>query len=157
NRLLATGKGKKRRFPRATVQDLADRAARGAAAETVNHHARALQAFGRWLAGKRWPTNPFDTLSLLNVTTDRRHDRRELAADEVRRLLATAQASDWTFRGLAGPDRAALYLTACSTGFRVRALAGLTPADFALGADLPAVVLPARLAKNKKGKVQPLA
>ncbi len=35
NRLPAVGNGKKRRFPRATVQDLADRASRGAAAETV--------------------------------------------------------------------------------------------------------------------------
>src|SRR5207244_2720043 len=43
------------------------------------------------------------------------------------------------------------------TGFRARALAGLTPADFDLAADVPAVVLPARLAKNKKTKVQPLA
>jgi integrase len=33
----------------------------------------------------------------------------------------------------------------------------LTPADFDLAADTPVVVLPARLAKNKKAKVQPLA
>jgi integrase/recombinase XerC len=157
NQLAATGKGKKRRFPRATVQDLVDRAARGASAETVNHHARALRAFGRWLAGKRCPSNPFDRLALLNVATDRRHDRRELAADEMRRLLAVTEASTRAFRGLTGLDRAALYLTACGTGFRVRALAGLTPSDFDLTTDLPAVHLPARLAKNKKGKVQPLA
>jgi integrase len=158
NRLQASGKGKARRFPRATVQDLADRAARGASPETVNHYARALRAFGRWLdRSNRWPSNPFDTLALLNVTTDRRHDRRELAAYEMRRLLEVTRASARGFRGLAGPDRAALYLTACGTGFRVRALAGLTPADFALAADMPAVVLPARLAKNKKAKVQPLA
>ncbi len=158
NRLQATGKGKARRFPRPTVQDLADRAGRGASAETVNHHARALRAFGRWLARtKRWPSNPFDTLALLNVATDRRHDRRELDADEIRHLLEVTRASARTFRGLSGPDRAALYLTACGTGFRVRALAGLTPADFDLAADVPAIMLPARLAKNKKAKVQPLA
>src|SRR5207302_2814738 len=115
--------------------------ARGAGAETVNHHARALRAFGRWLARlKRWPSNPFDTLPLLNVATDRRHDRRELAADEMRRLLEVTRASARAFRGLTGLDRAALYLTACGTGFRVRALAGLTPADFDLAADVPAVV-----------------
>src|SRR5207302_10085562 len=89
--------------------------------------------------------------------TDRRHDRRELDADEMRRLLGVTRASARAFRGLTGPDRAALYLTACGTGFRVRALAGLTPADFDLAADIPAIVLPARLAKNKKAKVQPLA
>src|SRR5207248_4458223 len=115
----------------------------GASAETVNHHARALRAFGRWLArSKRWPANPFDTLPLLNVATDRRHDRRELEADEMRRLLAVTRESARTFRGLTGPDRAALYLMACGTGFR--ALAGLTPADCDLTADVPAGVLPAR-------------
>src|SRR5262249_24189211 len=88
--------------------------------------------------------------------TDRRHDRRELEADELRRLLAAALASGGAFRGLAGRDRWALYLTACGTGFRARALAGLTPDDFDLSAEVPAVVQPARLAKNKKAKVQPL-
>jgi excisionase family DNA binding protein len=47
NQLAATGQGKRRRFPRTSVQELADRAARGASAETVNHHAPALRAFGR--------------------------------------------------------------------------------------------------------------
>jgi excisionase family DNA binding protein len=158
NDLPATGNGKARRFPRATVQDLAERSARGVSAETVNHYVRALRAFGHWLdRSKRWPSNPFDTLAVLNAATDRRHDRRELAADEMRQLLAVTRASSRSFRGLTGPDRAALYLTACGTGFRVRALAGLTPADFDLAAEVPAVVLPARLAKNKKAKVQPLA
>jgi hypothetical protein len=148
-RLQATGNGKARRFPRATVQDLAGRAARGAAAETVNHYIRAPRAFGHRLdRSKRWASNPFDTLAVLNAATDRRHDRRELAADELRRLLAVTEASSWTFRGLTGPDRAALYLTACGTGFRVRALAGLTPADFDLAAEVPAVVLPARPAST---------
>src|SRR5262249_537989 len=107
--------------------------------------------------GRRGPANPSDRRALLNVARARRHARRELAADEMRRLLEVTRASARAFRGLTGPDRAALYLTACGTGFRVRALAGLTPGDFDLTADLPAVHLPARLAKNKKGKVQPLA
>ncbi len=75
----------------------------------------------------------------------------------MRLLLAVTRVSARSFRGLTGADRAALYLTACGTGFRVRALAGLTPTDFDLAADVPAVILPARLAKNKKTKVQPLA
>src|SRR5262249_48010505 len=107
--------------------------------------------------GRRGPANPSDRRALLNVARARRHARRELAADEMRRLLEVARASARTFRGLTGPDRAALYLTACGTGFRVRALAGLTPADFDLAADVPAIVLPARLAQNKKAKVQPRA
>ena len=35
------------------VQDLANRATRGASAETINHYVRALRAFGRWLARLR--------------------------------------------------------------------------------------------------------
>lgn len=144
----ADGAGKARRFPRATVQTLADRLARGTSPETFNHHVRALRSFGRWLVrARRWGVNPFETLILLNTSTDRRHDRRELDADELRRLLAVALASNKTFRGLAGRDRWALYLTACGTEFR--ALAGLTPGDFDLSADFPAVELPARLSKNK--------
>jgi hypothetical protein len=71
-------------------------------------------------------------------------------------LLVAAAASSQTFRGLSGRDRWALYLTALGTGIRVRALAGLTPGDFDLPAETPVVVLPARLAKNKKAKTQPL-
>jgi len=157
NRLAATGAGKKRRYPRATVQALADKGTRGISAETFNHHVRALRSFGRWLLrSRRWPANPFETMALLNVSTDRRHDRRELSADELRRVLSIAANSERTFRGLTGRDRWALYLTACGTGFRVRALAGLAPRDFDLSADVPTVTLPARLAKNKKSKVQPL-
>lgn len=47
-----------------------------------------------------------------------------------------------------------LYLTAAGTGFRANALANLTPADFDL--DTTTVTLPARFAKNRKTKVQPL-
>src|SRR5262249_50355447 len=122
-----------------------------------NHHVRALRSFGRWLMrSRRWPCNPFDTLALLNTATDRRHDRRELDAGELRRLLAVARASRQGFRGLSGPDRVHLYATACGTGFRVSALANLTPDDFDLAAEMPTMTLAARYAKNRKTKVQPL-
>jgi excisionase family DNA binding protein len=42
NGLAATGAGKARRFPRQTVQALANRMARGVSAETINHHVRPL-------------------------------------------------------------------------------------------------------------------
>jgi hypothetical protein len=49
-----------------------------------------------------------------------------------------------------------LYLVAAGTGFRANALANLPPNDFDLNADSPTVTLPARFAKNRKTKVQPL-
>jgi integrase len=74
----------------------------------------------------------------------------------LRNLLTVARASDFTFRGLTGPDRFALYATACGTGFRASALASLTPDDIDLTADVPTVTLAARYSKNRRTKVQPL-
>src|SRR5262249_51998118 len=48
------------------------------------------------------------------------------------------------------------YAAACGTGFRASALASLTPESFDLSEEMPTVTLPARYAKNRKTKVQPL-
>ena len=155
--LEAVGNGPVRRYPRATVEALAESAARGVGPETVNHYVRSLRAFGRWLVrSRRGPSNPFDTLALLHAATDRRRDRRELDADELRRVLSSARNSPRSFRGLTGPDRFHPYATACGTGFRASALASLTPESFDLAGELPTVTLAARHAKNKKTKVQPI-
>ena len=98
----------------------------------------------RWTIAKRATSNPLDTLSLLNTCTDVRRGRRELAVDELRLLLDATLKSQWTFRGLTGRDRFHLYLTASTTGFRARALAHLTPADFDFNESGPTVTLPAR-------------
>ncbi len=157
NGLPATGQGKARRFPRATVETLASKSADGAGPQTVNHYVRAIRGFFRWMVkAKRIAANPVDTLSLVNAATDVRRARRELTADELRALLAATRNSSTSFRGLSAEDRYHLYLTAATTGFRVRALANLTPADFALATDPPTVTLPARFNKSRKPKVQPL-
>jgi excisionase family DNA binding protein len=150
--------GKARRLPRATVQALLDRAARGAAPETVNHYVAAVRSFCRWMVkpARRLPFNPLDGLAMLNVRTDRRHDRRELAAEELRRLLAAARSSGRSWRGLDGNARYHLYATACGTGFRAGALASLTPECFDLSGDRPTVTLAARFNKSRKTKVQHL-
>ncbi len=155
--LLAAGKGKARRLPRATLETIAERMAQGKSPETVNHYIRAVRAFCSWLSRfDRVRKNPLEGLSLLNTQVDIRHARRELTGEELRRLLDVTSQSDRTFRGLNGGDRAALYLTAAVTGFRARALAHLNSADFSLGADLPVVTMAARFSKSKKSKVQPL-
>jgi excisionase family DNA binding protein len=155
--LQAIDKGKARRFPRATVEALVERATRGHAPETVNHYVRAVRSFMLWMVrAKRLPSNPLNSLPLLNAKLDVRHARRELTADELRRLLGVTRASGRSFRGLTGPDRFHLYAAACGTGFRAAALASLTPESFDLGAAMPAVTLPARFNKSRKTKVQPL-
>jgi hypothetical protein len=81
---------------------------------------------------------------------DVRRTRRELNADELRRLFNAADTSTKTFRGLSGHDRHMLYLVAAGTGFR----ANLTPQDF--NAEEITLTMAARFAKNHRTKVQPL-
>jgi integrase len=155
--LPATGNGKARRYPRATVQALAEHQARGASPETVNHYVRAVRAFCRWMTKKqRLPWNPLDSLPLVNTATDRRHDRRELSAVELTRLLSATRSGKRVFRKLTGEDRFMLYATACGTGFRADGLASLTPEAFDLGGEAPVVVLAARRNKSRKVREQPL-
>ncbi len=156
NRLAAAGQGKARRFPRATVEALQDRFTRGTSVQTTNDYLSALKSFGRWLVkDRRMGENPFAHLEGGNARVDRRHDRRELEVEELRRVLAAARRSDRVSFGLSGWDRFHLYATACGTGFRASALASLTPESFDLG-DAPTVTLAARANKSKKTKVQPI-
>jgi len=153
--LPATGNGKARRLPRATVQALAERQGKGCGPETINQYLRAARGFFRWLVRlKRIGSNPLESLALVNAAVDAHWARRELTADELRRVFDAARASGRVFRGLTGVDRYFLYLAAAGTGFRAAALASLTPADFDLAG--PTVTLPARFNKSRRTKVQPL-
>lgn len=156
-KLPAAGNGRARRFPRSTVEALALNQAKGCGPETVNHYVRAVRGFFRWLVkAKRLGSYPLESLAFVNTAGDFRRMRRELTVDELLRLFSAARASTRTFRGLTATDRYFLYLVAASTGFRASALANLTPKDFDLTSPLPVVTLPARFAKNRKTKVQPL-
>jgi hypothetical protein len=138
HQLEAFGNGKARRFPRLTVEALRDRLSRGMSVQTVNFYLQAIKQFCHWLVrDRRMGENPMAHLQGGNPKTDRRHDRRDLDADELRRLLTAARQSERTFRGLTGSDRFHLYAAACGTGFRASALASLTPESFELSADLP--------------------
>src|SRR5262249_36254973 len=131
--LAAAGQGRARRLPRATVEALLGRMAQGRAPETGNHYVRAVRAFLRWMVRVRGrPDHPPPSLALVSAQADQRHARRELSAEELRRLLEVARASRRSFRGLAGEDRFHLYAAACGTGFRASALASLTPERFDL-------------------------
>lgn len=154
-KLPAIGNGKARRLPRSTVEALVMQRSKGCGPETVNHYTRAVRGFFRWLVrSKRIGSNPLESLALVNAAMDVRRMRRELTADELRRLFDATRASARTYRGLVGTDRYFLYLVAAGTGFRASALANLTPADFDL--DAPTVTLAARFNKSRRLKVQPL-
>lgn len=156
--LPASGKGPARRYPRATVRSVADRQGKGSSVQTTNYYLSHLKSFCRWLVmDRRMGSSPVSHLEANSVEVDRRHDRRELTVDELRRLLQTTRGSKRTFRGLAGEDRFVLYAVACGTGFRASALASLTPAHFDLDSPTPTVALAARNNKSRKARVQPLA
>jgi gluconolactonase len=155
-RLPVAGTRRNRLYPRATVLALREPGA-GASVKTCNLYLDAVKSFCAWLVkDRRTADNPLAHLSGGNVKLDRRHDRRELEADELRRLLAATRASTRTFRGLTGEDRFHLYATACGTGFRAGGLASLTPESFDLDAGVPTVTLAARRNKSRVLKVQPL-
>src|SRR5207248_820354 len=102
------------------------------------------------------PEDPLAELPGATVLSDHRHDRRPLAEDELRRVLAAALASQETFRALTGRDRHYLYLAAMTSGFRANELAGLCPDAFDLNGRPPTVTLSGDRAKNGQTAVQPL-
>ncbi len=156
-RLAATGNGKKRRYPRATALALRERQERPIGLGTINHYIGAIKSFTAWLVGdKRTDANALVQLSGFNAAADLRRGRRALAPEQLQCIFQAAINSVHVFRGLAGPDRYMLYLTACITGYRAGELALLTPESFALAEEPPAVVLGAEHTKNGKTATQPI-
>src|SRR5262249_35870510 len=118
HRLEAVGNGKAGRYPRATAEALCARRVQGRSIKTSNLYLDAVKGFLAWMVqDRRTGDNPLAHLSGGNVKLDRRHDRRALPLAELRAVLDGAARSDISFRGLSGPDRHMLYLSACATGF----------------------------------------
>jgi integrase len=157
HRLAATGQGKARRYPKATVEALRAARSRGRSIKTSNLYLDAVKQFAAWLVqDRRADENPLAHLAGGNVKVDRRHDRQTISAEDLRLIVKTARQSEEVFRGLIGSDRAMLYSVACASGFRAAELASLCPMAFDLDAEPPAVTLSAEYAKNGKTAVQPL-
>ncbi len=157
HRLQAVGEGKARRYPKATAEALCEMRGRGVSVRTSNLHLAAVKAFCHWLVKeRRMAESPLDHLEGGNVKLDRRHDRRILDEAELRMVIDMAQKSAIVFRDLGGRDRAMLYQTACTSGFRASELAATCPKDFNLDSEAPEVRLSGTFTKNGKTAVQPL-
>jgi integrase len=155
HRVEASGNGKARRYPRATVETLREKRDRGIAIKTSNLYLSGMKAFCNFLVDDdRMAANPLAHVEGQDPQLDRRHDRRLLDKGELGRLIAAAAKSTVDFRGLRGRDRAMLYRVACTSGLRASELSALCPKDFDL--DAPIVSLAAIYTKNKKPVVQPL-
>ena len=85
----------------------------GLSLQTVQHYARAVKGFTLWLKqNNRLREDPLEHLSGdYDVATDRRYVRRALEADELARLIRSAEQGP-KVRRMAGPDRAMAYRTA---------------------------------------------
>jgi integrase len=117
---------------------------------TVNHHRGAVRSFSRWLHARgRTREDALRGVTPYNAAEDRRHDRRTLALDELRRLIAAAHRGP-TYQGMAGPARSLCYRVAVATGLRYSELKSLTTRSFDLDGRPARVNVAAHAAKNGK-------
>ncbi len=94
-------------------------------------------------------------LSGYNAQEDRRHDRRTLSVDELRRLIDAAHRGV-PYRRMTGPARALCYRLAIASGLRFSELASITPGSFDLTPEAPAVTVAAAYTKNGEPATLPL-
>jgi integrase len=80
-----------------------------------------------------------------NAKEDRRHDRRTLSLDELRRLIDAAEHGP-VVRRVPGPVRALVYRLAVATGLRYSEIGSITPELFDW--DAPSVTVAAAYTKN---------
>ncbi len=131
--------------------------AKGASLATCNAAIRALKGFSRWAWKQRLtPEDSLLDLGLFNAQTDRRHIRREMTADEVRRLLDVTEGRTLFDNEAPGPVRAWCYRLAAATGFRANELRSLTTDSFDLDAETPKCSVAAGYSKRRRHDVQPL-
>lgn len=122
--------------------------------QTYNHYLKSAKQFTRWLVrDRRTVSDPLAHLSKLNVSIDRRHDRRALSAEEFQRLVEAARVGD-PIETISGPDRAMMYILAAWTGFRKGEIGSLTRSSFNLQSDPPTATVQACYSKRKREDTQ---
>ncbi len=140
--------------------------AAGISAATFNYYLGSIKAFSRWMVkDRRAVSSPLSHLDILNVRTDRRHVRRALTEEELRRLMSATlngrELFGWninrviTWR-LSGFDRSMLYRLAVETGLRVGEIRSLTPASFDFQSKPATVKVAAAYSKHRRDDTLPL-
>lgn len=125
-------------------------------AQTSNFYLDSLKYFCNWLVThERLSSNPVASLKRVTIETDRRHDRRSIGEEEFQRLIAAAEQGP-EIEGMAGRDRAMLYLLAAWTGYRRRELASLTIESLDLTGQTPSAKVRAAYSKRRREDVVPL-
>jgi integrase len=122
----------------------------GLSLQSVNHHRACIRAFSRWAwRNGRTAADALAGLAGYNAATDRRHDRRTISIDELRRLVAAAHDGP-TYQKMTGPARALCYRLAATTGLRYSEIASITPESLDLEADPATVTVAASATKNRE-------
>jgi len=122
--------------------------------KTRNDYLKALKQFCSWMVSdRRAVESPIGYLQTLNESTDRRHDRRALEPDEIRRLLEATRAACRRFK-MSGYQRALLYRLAAETGLRASELRSLKVSSFDF--DRCTVSIEAAYSKHRREDILPL-
>jgi len=126
----------------------------GIGSQTSNFYLQAIKQFCRWMVqNRRASESPVEHLKGLNIRTDRRHDRRALEPDEIRRLLENTRNSRKRFC-MTGPQRTMLYRLAVETGLRAGELRSLKVSS--LDFDGCTVTVSAGYSKHRRQDTLPL-
>ena len=122
--------------------------------QTCNHYRASVKAFSKWCHDDhRMQDDPLRGVKGYNAKEDRRHDRRTISLDELRRLIDASQRGP-TVMGMTGPARAICYRLAVATGLRFAELASIKPESFDW--DAPSVTVSAAYTKNGDPATLPL-
>lgn len=137
-----------------TLEFLGELRRSGKSVQTYNHYLKSIKQFTRWLVrDRRSPVDALAHLSKLNVSTDRRHDRRVLTIEEFGWLIQTAHHGP-PIESISGPDREMTYLLAGWTGFRKGEIGSLTPRSLRLDDDPPTATVAACYSKRRRQDTQ---
>jgi integrase len=133
---------------------LATLKAEGQSLQTCNHYRNAVRSFSKWCWDHhRLREDPLRGVKGFNAKEDRRHDRRTLSLDELRRLIDAAERGP-VVRRVPGPVRALAYRLAVATGLRYSEIGSITPELFDW--DAPSVTVAAAYTKNGDPATLPL-
>ena len=128
----------------------------GLSLQTVNHHRTAIRAFSKWCwKDGRTRTDVLAGVTGFNAKEDRRHDRRTLGLEQLRRLIEVTHAGP-PWRKMTGPARALCYRLAVGTGLRYSEIKSITPESFDWSVNPATVTVSAAYTKNGEPATLPL-
>ena len=128
----------------------------GTSIQTSNYHVQSVKQFCAWMVRDgRATQSPVRHLTGQNAKTDRRHERRAFAVEELRWLLSITAGGPERL-GMAGEDRAVLYRLAVETGLRSNELRSLTRSSFDFRTEPATVTVAAGYSKRRREDTLPL-